>query len=84
MIRLSCNEIEQREILPPSPNRPHAGYKETKVIWLSAGVMMLSNDDIPINEDISLALDIIPELVRCAKVDRWVEECTEWMRHRTG
>ncbi len=84
MIELSCNEIEPCEILPPSARAHHVGYKETKVIWLSAGVMVLNNNDVPIDEDIAAALEIIPELVRCAKVDRWVEECAEWMRRRTG
>lgn len=83
MIELSCNEIEQRRISVPAPNRPHAGYMETKVIWLSADVMILNNNDVPINEDIAVALELIPELIRQARIDRYVDECSAWMRNRT-
>lgn len=74
-------EIEvSREL--PSEHVKRMGYKETKVIWLSAEIMMFSNNEVPINEDIALALDLIPELVRQARVDRNIDELLVWMKKR--
>lgn len=81
-IETNFNEIGQLGILPPEVLAECGGYKETKVMWLSADVMVLSNNDIPVNEDISAALDLIQETVRRAKVDRSVEEYTERMRKK--
>ena len=81
-IETNINEIEQLGVLPPEISEECEGYKETKVMWLSAGVMVLSNDEVPINEDIVKALDMISELVRRAKVDRSVEEYAERMRRK--
>ena len=81
-IEAKRNEIERYGVLPPEVFGERVGYKETKVMWLSAGVMVLSNDEVPINEDIVKALDMISELVRRAKVDRSVEEYAERMRRK--
>ncbi len=80
---MNLNKIERCGTLPPTVINPHDGYKETKVMWLSAEVRVLSNNDIPLNEDIALALDSIQETVRRARIDRLVEEYAEWM-HRRG
>ena len=82
LIEAKRNEIERFGVVPPEIPGEREGYKETKVMWLSAGVMVLSNNDIPINEDIAAALELIPELVRRAKVDRSVEEYAERMRRK--
>lgn len=75
-------EVELRGTLPPSMNRPCVGYKETKVMWLSANVMLFSNSDVPITDDIKAALELIPELARRDRVDHLIEECAEWMRKK--
>lgn len=62
--------------------KSNAGYKETLVTWLNPDCQIISNDDIPISEDIALALDLIQEMVRRARVDRSVDELSVWMRQR--
>lgn len=66
----------------PSERVKCGGYKETKVIWLSAEIMMFSNNEVPINEDIAEALDLIPELFRRSRIDQLVDKCSEGQRHR--
>lgn len=74
-------EIEAYGSLP-SERVKCMGYKETKVIWLSAETMMLCNADILISEDIALALDSIPEIIRQARIDQLVDECSAWIKKR--
>lgn len=59
------------------------GYKETTVTWLNPKCQVISNSDIPIVGDIAVALGMIPELVKRARIDRLVDECAKWLLRRT-
>lgn len=74
-------ELKISRELPPERVKCE-GYKETKVIWLSDEIMMLSNNEVPINDDIAEALDLIPELVRRSRIDQLVDKCSAWIKKR--
>ena len=58
------------------------GYKETLITWLNPKCQVMSNNDIPINEEIAAALDMILKQIKCARIDRSVDEISVWMREK--
>ena len=77
-VEMHLNKIKRCGTLPPTVI--NSRYKETKVMWLSARMMVFSNNEVPINKDIVAALNIIVELIHKAKVDRIMYGYTQKLR----
>ena len=59
------------EIIGSKPSsRSVSGYKETVVTWLNPKCQTVSNGDVPITTEISMALDIIEKLNHNAELDK--------------
>jgi hypothetical protein len=48
--------VEVYGSLPPETAEKQEGYKETTLTWLSPGCMVMSNRDIPVTQEVELAI----------------------------
>ncbi|MCM1225970.1 MAG: hypothetical protein NC320_00920 [Clostridium sp.] len=77
---MNNNEIERYGMCLPEVKKICNGYKETEIIRLSARTTWLSNNDIPISENIAVALNAIAQLMHNAEVDRIMDGYTQKSR----
>lgn len=68
------NEIELRGQLPPERVKPIEGYKETKMIFLSNGVVVQNNRDVEVNEDIFVGIQAAVYAAYCHRIDVAMEK----------
>ena len=68
------NEIELRGQLPPETVKPREGYKETKLIFMSNGIVVQNNNDVEFTDDILMGLHAGVYAAHCNRIDSVLEK----------